>query len=168
MFDHLKKIKNYRQSDGMICVIVYLVCKQNSTPRSIKEIQAVMPSCSSKDFKKHYKEIVIEIEKIEKKETLKCSSYMRRFCSLLCFKHKDIRACEEIADVLSNEPEFESVKPVILAAAIIYIVSLKSSVCHKVSVIARVTTVAPASIQYYYRKLVSRNIFPDWYLIHSY
>jgi transcription initiation factor TFIIIB Brf1 subunit/transcription initiation factor TFIIB len=166
MFKHLKNTRNYRQSEGIIGVVIYLVCKQMNFPRSIKELQAVMPNLHSKDFKKHYKEIVVEIEKSDKKETLQCSSYMRRFCSKLAFKHRDTRACEEIADILSNDSEFESVKPALLAASIIYTLSLEESCAShpKVSVIAQVTMVAQASISYYYKKIKLRNCVPDWYL----
>lgn len=165
MFKKLHQEKKIKKCEGVIGCIVYMVCKQSSFPRSIKEIQVVMPSLYTKDFKKHYKEIAIETEKLEKKETINCRSYMRRVCSQLGFIHRDIQACEDIAHILSTHPEFESIKPSILAASIINLITVqdKCSVKVKVSMIAQVMMVAKVSVVYYFKKLEKLNVIPDWY-----
>ncbi|KAL3152054.1 hypothetical protein ABBQ32_001165 [Trebouxia sp. C0010 RCD-2024] len=83
--------------------VLFCACRQEGMPRTFKEIEAAVPEASKKDIGKAFKAIVAVLQSEEgavaaAPRRAAVSDYMRRFCSQLGIKRRDVNACTEVAD----------------------------------------------------------------------
>ncbi|KAK2663909.1 hypothetical protein Ddye_002483 [Dipteronia dyeriana] len=156
-----------RNQEAIVAACLYIACRQENKPRTVKEFCSVVNGTTKKEIGRAKELIVkhLEAEMGQSVEmgTIHASDYLRRFCSNLGMTNQDVKAAQEAVQK-SEELDIRR-SPISVAAAVIYIITQLSNDTKLLKDISVVTRVAEGTIKNSYKDLhphLSR-IIPDWF-----
>ncbi|KAK9837177.1 hypothetical protein WJX81_008700 [Elliptochloris bilobata] len=176
VFKQISESKSIRgRGLAAVCAaVVYIACRQESNPRTFKEICAVVSNASKKDIGRCYKFITKELE--QDMGTIHAADYMRRFGSRLGLANKDMQAAEEAAHIAcprDGRPmggqlkPWDGKSPLSIAAALLYLItSLPRATQHPTALaVADASGVAEVTVRGTYRDLYpeAAGLVPSWF-----
>lgn len=156
-----------RNLDAILAACLYIACRQEDKPRTVKEICSVANGATKKEIGRAKEFIVkqLELEMGQSVEmgTIHASDFLRRFCSHLGMANQAVKAAQEAVQK-SEELDIRR-SPISIAAAVIYIITQLSDDKKLLKDISLATGVAEGTIRNSYKDLypfVSR-IVPSWF-----
>ncbi|KDP31182.1 hypothetical protein JCGZ_11558 [Jatropha curcas] len=160
-----------RNQDAILAACLYIACRQENKPRTVKEICSVVNGPTKKEIGRAKEFIVkhLEVEMGHSVEmgTIHAADYLRRFCSNLGMTNQAVKAAQEA--VQKSEGLDIRRSPISVAAAVIYIITQLTDDKKplKVADISVVTRVAEGTIKNVYKDLSPHlsNIIPSWFAI---
>ncbi|XP_074332256.1 transcription initiation factor IIB-2-like isoform X2 [Apium graveolens] len=168
-----KKVEDQKSSrgknqDALLAACLYIACRQEDKPRTVKEICSVAIGVSKKKIGLAMKDIVkqLELEKGQSVEmgTIHAGDFMRRFCSNLGMTKLTVKAAQE---AVQKSEEFDIRRcPTSIAAAVIYIVTQLSDKKKTLKDVSLATgDIAEGTIRNSYKDLYPHlaKIIPTWY-----
>ncbi|KAL2485481.1 Transcription initiation factor IIB-2 [Abeliophyllum distichum] len=156
-----------RNQDAILAACLYIACRQEDKPRTVKEICSVANGATKKEIGRAKEFIVkqLEIEMGQSIEmgTIHAGDFLRRFCSHLGMTNQAVKAAQEAVQK-SEELDIRR-SPMSIAAAVIYIITQLSDDKKLLRDIAPATGVAEGTIRNSYKDLYSytSRIVPSWY-----
>ncbi|KAG9131445.1 hypothetical protein Leryth_015275 [Lithospermum erythrorhizon] len=162
-----QKCTRGRNLDALVAACIFIACRQEGKPRTVKEICSIANGASKKEIGRA-KEFIVKQLKVEMGEsmemgTIHAGDFMRRFCSNLGMSHEEMKVVQE---TVQKAEEFDIRRsPISIAAAIIYIITQLSDTKMPLRDISNATTVAEGTIKNTYRDLYPHvtKIIPEWY-----
>ncbi|KAL6337192.1 hypothetical protein AAG906_036506 [Vitis piasezkii] len=155
-----------RNQDALLAACLYIACRQEDKPRTVKEICSVANGATKKEIGRAKEYIVkqLEAEKGQSVEmgTIHAGDFMRRFCSNLGMTNQVVKAAQE---AVQKSEEFDIRRsPVSIAAAVIYIITQLSDEKKLLRDISIATGVAEGTIRNSYKDLYPHisKIIPSW------
>ncbi|XP_020249546.1 transcription initiation factor IIB-like isoform X2 [Asparagus officinalis] len=123
--ESLRSIKG-RNQDAIMAACLYIACRQEEKPRTIKEICSVANGATKKDIGRAkdfiQKQLGLENDpSIQDMCTISAGDFMRRFCSSLGMNNQAVKAAEEVVEKIGELDIRRS--PISIAAAIIYMIT---------------------------------------------
>eukprot|EP01027_Heterolobosea_sp_BB2_P008202 GEZU01012164.1.p1 GENE.GEZU01012164.1~~GEZU01012164.1.p1 ORF type:complete len:342 (+),score=110.97 GEZU01012164.1:500-1525(+) len=168
-----KTIKS-KNTDAVVAACLYMACRLEGVPRTIKEICA-LSKASKKEIGRYYKNI-LEIWKKKNQEvpianqdvvkTISTEDFMARFCSRLGLPQEIKNASDQVATKANELYIVPGKSPVTVAAAAIFLVAqLTNDHKRTQKEIADVTGVSEPTIRNCYRDLHARqnDLVPAWF-----
>ncbi|XP_031253165.1 transcription initiation factor IIB-like isoform X1 [Pistacia vera] len=167
-----KKVEDQKPLRGrnlaaIVAACLYIACRQENKPRTVKEFCSVANGTTKKEIGRAKEFIVkhLEAELGQSIEmgTIHASDYLRRFGSYLGMTNQAVKAAQEAVQK-SEELDIRR-SPISLAAAAIYIITQLSTDPKLLKEISVVTRVAEGTIKNSYRDLYPHlsRIIPDWF-----
>ncbi|KAJ0104782.1 hypothetical protein Patl1_17891 [Pistacia atlantica] len=167
-----KKVEDQKPLRGrnlaaIVAACLYIACRQENKPRTVKEFCSVANGTTKKEIGRAKEFIVkhLEAELGQSIEmgTIHASDYLRRFGSYLGMTNQAVKAAQEAVQK-SEELDIRR-SPISLAAAVIYIITQLSTDPKLLKEISVVTRVAEGTIKNSYRDLYPHlsRIIPDWF-----
>ncbi|XP_047322052.1 transcription initiation factor IIB-like [Impatiens glandulifera] len=156
-----------RNQDAILAACIYIACRQEDKPRTVKEICLVANGASKKEIGRAKEFIVkqLEIEMGQSMEmgTIHAGDFLRRFCSHLCMTNQAVKAAQEAVHK-SEELDIRR-SPISIAAAVIYIITQLSDEKKFLKDISLATGVAEGTIRNSYKDIYpyASRIVPNWY-----
>ncbi|XP_022873471.1 transcription initiation factor IIB-2-like, partial [Olea europaea var. sylvestris] len=150
-----QKCTRGRNLEALVAGCIYIACRQEGKPRTVKEICSIASGASKKEIGRA-KEFIVNQLKVEMGEsmemgTIHAEDYLRRFCSNLGMRHEEVKAVEET--VLKSR-EFDIRRsPISIAAAIIFLITQLSDSKKPLRDISIATTVAEGTIKNTYKDI---------------
>ncbi|KAH7863244.1 hypothetical protein Vadar_015215 [Vaccinium darrowii] len=156
-----KKSSRGRNQDVILAACLFIACRQEDKPRSLKEICSVADGVTTKELSRENEKIVKRLE-LERSQ-LHVVDLMRRFCSHLGLKNQAVKAAQEA--VLKSEEFYIRRSPLSIAATVIYIIMLLSDDKQPLRDVSIATEVKEATIRKSYKDLYPHisKIIPSWY-----
>ncbi|KAJ0971019.1 hypothetical protein J5N97_018978 [Dioscorea zingiberensis] len=152
--EDLKSIKG-RNQDAILAACIYIACRQEDKPRTVKEICSVANGATKKEIGRAKEFIVkqLEIEMGQSMEmgTIHAGDFLRRFCSHLGMNNQAIKAAQEAVQK-SEELDIRR-SPISIAAAVIYMITQLSEEKKPLRDISLATGVAEGTIKNSYKDL---------------
>ncbi|KAL7169055.1 hypothetical protein ACSBR2_034145 [Camellia fascicularis] len=162
-----QKSSRGRNQDAILAACLYIACRQEDKPRTVKEICSVANGATKKEIGRAKEYIVkqLELEKGQSVEmgTIHAGDFMRRFCSNLGMNNQAVKAAQE---AVQKSEEFDIRRsPISIAAAVIYIVTQLSDDKKPLKDVSIATGVAEGTIRNSYKDLYPHisKIIPSWY-----
>ncbi|GKB46933.1 transcription initiation factor IIB-2 [Tanacetum coccineum] len=162
-----KKSSRGRKQDATLAACLYIACRQEDKPRTLKEICSAANGATKKEIgrAKEYivKQLELEMGQSVEMGTIHAGDFMRRFCSDLGMANQTVKAAQES---VHKSKEFDIRRsPSSIAAAITYIVTQLSDAKKPLKDVALVTGVAQGTIRNSYKDLYPHltKIIPTWY-----
>ncbi|KAL0418488.1 UNVERIFIED_CONTAM: Transcription initiation factor IIB-2 [Sesamum radiatum] len=156
-----------RNQDSILAACLYIACRQEDKPRTVKEICSVANGATKKEIGRAKEFIVkqLELEMGQSMEmgTIHAGDFLRRFCSHLGMANQAVKAAQEAVQK-SEELDIRR-SPISIAAAIIYIITQLSDDKKLLKDICLATGVAEGTIRNSYKDLYpfASKIVPSWY-----
>ncbi|KAM5570620.1 transcription initiation factor IIB-2-like [Rosa sericea] len=158
-----QKPLKFRTPDAVVAACVYIACRQENKPRTVKEM------CSANGATKkevaRAKDFIMKYLETEGQEigTIHAADFLRRFCSVLGMSNIEVMAAQET--VKKSEELVLRRSPISVAAVVIYIITQLSNDKKGVKDIAFVTRVAEATIKNSYKDLYPHlsEVIPTWF-----
>ncbi|KAL8493960.1 hypothetical protein ACS0TY_024945 [Phlomoides rotata] len=162
-----QKCTRGRNLEALVAACIYIACRQESKPRTVKEICSIVPGATKKEIGRA-KEFIVKQLKVEMGESLEMGTihagdYLRRFCSNLGMSHEEVKAVQE---TVQRAGDFDIRRsPISIAAAIIFMVTQLAESKKPLRDISTATTVAEGTIKNAYKDLYphAAKIIPEWY-----
>ncbi|KAL9331562.1 hypothetical protein ACSQ67_001172 [Phaseolus vulgaris] len=162
-----QKSSRGRNQDALLAACLYIACRQEDKPRTVKEICSVANGATKKEIGRA-KEYVVKQLGLEKGQsvemgTIHAGDFMRRFCSNLGMNNQAVKAAQE---AVQKSEEFDIRRsPISIAAAVIYIITQLSDDKKPLKDISVATGVAEGTIRNSYKDLHPYvfKIIPNWY-----
>ncbi|KAJ0262475.1 Transcription initiation factor IIB-1 [Hirschfeldia incana] len=156
-----------RNQDALLAACLYISCRQEDKPRTIKEICSVANGATKKEIGRA-KDFIVKTLGLETGHSVELGAihagdFMKRFCSNLGMSHQAVRASEE---AVKKSEEFDIRRsPISIAAVVIYIITQLSDDKKPLKDIAVATGVAEGTIRNSYKDLYPHlpKIIPSWY-----
>uniref|UniRef100_M4CK96 TFIIB-type domain-containing protein n=1 Tax=Brassica campestris TaxID=3711 RepID=M4CK96_BRACM len=156
-----------RNQDALLAACLYISCRQEDKPRTIKEICSVANGATKKEMGRA-KDFIVKTLGLETGHSVEMGAihagdFMKRFCSNLGMSHQAVRAAEE---AVKKSEEFDIRRsPISIAAVVIYIITQLSDDKKPLKDIAIATGVAEGTIRNSYKDLYPhlQKIAPSWY-----
>ncbi|CAB4316994.1 unnamed protein product [Prunus armeniaca] len=150
-----QKSSRGRNQDALLAACLYIACRQEDKPRTVKEICSVANGASKKEIGRAKEYIVkqLGLEKGQSVEmgTIHAGDFMRRFCSNLGMNNQAVKAAQE---AVQKSEEFDIRRsPISIAAAVIYIITQLSDDKKPLKDISVATGVAEGTIRNSYKDL---------------
>ncbi|CAL5430985.1 unnamed protein product [Camellia sinensis] len=170
-----QKSSRGRNQDAILAACLYIACRQEDKPRTVKEICSVANGATKKEIgrAKEYivKQLELEMGQSVEMGTIHAGDFMRRFCSNLGMNNQVVKAAQE---AVQKSEEFDIRRsPISIAAAVIYIVTqlsddkkpLKGMYSGVDADVSIATGVAEGTIRNSYKDLYPHisKIIPSWY-----
>ncbi|CAH2058496.1 unnamed protein product [Thlaspi arvense] len=162
-----QKSSRGRNQDALFAACLYISCRQEDKPRTIKEICSVANGATKKEIgrAKDYivKTLGLETGQSVEMGTIHAGDFMRRFCSNLGMSHQAVKAAQE---AVQKSEEFDIRRsPISIAAVVIYIITQLSDDKKPLKEISLATGVAEGTIRNSYKDLYPhlQKIAPSWY-----
>ncbi|OIW12154.1 hypothetical protein TanjilG_28562 [Lupinus angustifolius] len=162
-----QKSSRGRNQDALLAACLYIACRQEDKPRTVKEICSVANGATKKEIGRAKEYIVkqLGLEKGQSVEmgTIHAGDFMRRFCSNLGMNNQAVKAAQES---VQKSEEFDIRRsPISIAAAVIYIITQLSDDKKPLKDISLATGVAEGTIRNSYKDLYPHvsKIIPNWY-----
>ncbi|EMS56891.1 Transcription initiation factor IIB [Triticum urartu] len=122
--EDLKSIRG-RNQDAILAACLYIACRQEDRPRTVKEICSVANGATKKEIGRAKEFIVkqLEVEMGQSMEmgTIHAGDFLRRFCSTLGMNNTAVKAAQEAVQ-RSEELDIRR-SPISIAAAVIYMIT---------------------------------------------
>ncbi|GAB2277040.1 Transcription initiation factor IIB-2 [Dionaea muscipula] len=156
-----------RNQDAILAACLYIACRQEDKPRTVKEICSVSNGATKKEIgrAKEYivKQLELELGQSMEMGTIHAGDFLRRFCSHLGMSKQAVKAAQEA--VQKSEELDVRRSPISIAAAIIYIITQVSEDKKLLKDISLATGVAEGTIRNAYKDLYPHlsRIIPNWY-----
>ncbi|CAO2837296.1 unnamed protein product [Amaranthus hypochondriacus] len=156
-----------RNQDAILAACLYIACRQEDKPRTVKEICSVANGATKKEIGRAKEFIVKQLEgemgQSVEMGTIHAGDFLRRFCSHLGMDKQAVKAAQEA--VQTSEALDIRRSPISIAAAIIYIVTQLSDDKKPLKDISLATGVAEGTIRNSYKDLYPHisKIIPSWY-----
>ncbi|KAL9260508.1 Transcription initiation factor IIB-2-like protein [Drosera capensis] len=156
-----------RNQDAILAACLYIACRQEDKPRTVKEICSIANGATKKEIgrAKEYivKQLELEMGQSMEMGTIHAGDFLKRFCSHLAMSKQAVKAAEETVQK-SEELDIRR-SPISLAAAIIYIITQLSEEKKAVKDISLVTGVAEGTVRNVYKDLYPHlsKIIPNSY-----
>ncbi|KAL3533749.1 hypothetical protein ACH5RR_007270 [Cinchona calisaya] len=169
MYRRLKdqKCTRGRNLDTLVAACIYIACRKEGKPRTLKEICSVANGATKKEIgrAKEYivKQLELEMGQSVEMGTIHAGDFMRRFCSNLGMNNQAVKAAQES---VQKSEEFDIRRsPISIAAAVIYIVTQLSDDKKPLKDVSLATGVAEGTIRNSYKDLHPHlpKIIPSWY-----
>ncbi|KAM0946652.1 putative transcription factor TFIIB, Zinc finger, TFIIB-type, cyclin, Cyclin-like superfamily [Dioscorea sansibarensis] len=164
--EDLKSVKG-RNQDAIFAACIYIACRQEDKPRTVKEICSVANGATKKEIGRA-KEFIVKQLEIEKGQsmamgTIHAGDFLRRFCSGLGMSNQAIKAAQE-AVRKSEELDIRR-SPISIAAAVIYMIAQLSDEKKHLKDISLATGVAEGTIKNSYKDLYpyASRIIPSFF-----
>ncbi|OAY77853.1 transcription initiation factor IIB-like [Ananas comosus] len=155
-----KKVEDHKSSrgrnqDAIFAACLYIACRQEDKPRTIKEISSVANGATKKEIGRA-KEYIVKLLEAEMGQSMEMGAvhagdYMRRFCSHLGMTNQAVKAAQE-AVRKSEELDIRRT-PVSIAAAVIYMITQLSEEKRPLKDISVATGMAEGTIKNSYKDL---------------
>lgn len=162
-----QKSSRGRNQDALLAACIYIACRQEEKPRTVKEICSVANGATKKEIgrAKEYivKQLGLDNGQSMEMGTIHAGDFMRRFCSNLDLNNQAKKAAME---AVKKSEEFDIRRsPITIAAAVIYIIAQLSGDKKPLKTISIVTGVAEGTIKGSYKDLYPyiTKIIPNWY-----
>lgn len=175
--DDTKSLKG-KPVESIIAACIFIACRQQNVPRTIKEI-CTLTSISKKDLGKCFK----AIEKLLQAEGTNAPSgasqdqyvptkatnaaeLMIRFCNRLALPQKIVSACQELAKNAQAAGTLDGRSPISIAAAGIYLISALFGIPKSPKQISEIAGVSDSTIRTSYKILWNARetvVDKDWY-----
>ncbi|CAL9031180.1 unnamed protein product [Prunus brigantina] len=154
-----------RNQDAVVAACLYIACRQENKPRTVKEICSAVSGASKKEIGRA-KEFIwkhLEVEIGQEIGTIHAGDYLRRFCSNLGMKNLEVKAAQET--VQKSEDLVIRRSPISVAAAVIYIITQLSDDKRTFKDISLATRVAEGTIKNSYKDLFPHlpRLIPNWF-----
>ncbi|GLT25864.1 hypothetical protein SLA2020_009660 [Shorea laevis] len=156
-----------RNQEAIFGACLYIACRQENKPRTVKEICSVVNGTTKKEIGRA-KELIVKHLELEmghsvEMGTIHAGDYMRRFCSSLGMTNQEVKAAQEAVQK-SEELDIRR-SPISIAAAVIYIISQLSVSKKPLKDISIATRVAEGTIKNSFKDLYPHlsRIIPSWY-----
>ncbi|CAA6673493.1 unnamed protein product [Spirodela intermedia] len=122
--EDLKSIRG-RNQDAILAACLYIACRQEDRPRTVKEICSVANGATKKEIGRAKEFIIrqLEVEMGQSMEmgTIHAGDFLRRFCSHLGMTNQAVKAAQEAVQK-SEELDIRR-SPISVAAAVIYMIT---------------------------------------------
>ncbi|WVZ65686.1 hypothetical protein U9M48_015008 [Paspalum notatum var. saurae] len=152
--EDLKSIRG-RNQDAILAACLYIACRQEDRPRTVKEICSVANGATKKEIGRAKEFIVkqLEVEMGQSMEmgTIHAGDFLRRFCSTLGMNNQAVKAAQEA--VHRSEALDIRRSPISIAAAVIYMITQLSEDKKPLKDISLATGVAEGTIRNSYKDL---------------
>ncbi|KAG6743876.1 hypothetical protein D5086_028929 [Populus alba] len=166
-----QKSSRGRNQDALLAACLYIACRQEDKPRTVKEICSVANGATKKEIgrAKEYivKQLGLETGQSVEMGTIHAGDFMRRFCSNLGMSNHTVKAATE---AVKTSEQFDIRRsPISIAAAVIYIITQLSDDKKPLrgldADISLATGVAEGTIRNSYKDLYPHvsKIIPSWY-----
>ncbi|XVE61110.1 hypothetical protein DITRI_Ditri06bG0013400 [Diplodiscus trichospermus] len=162
-----QKSSRGRNQDALLAACLYIACRQEDKPRTVKEICSIANGATKKEIgrAKEYivKQLGLETGQSVEMGTIHAGDFMRRFCSNLGMNNQAVKAAQE---AVKKSEEFDIRRsPISIAAAVIYIITQLSDDKKPLKDISVATGVAEGTIRNSYKDLYPHlpKIIPNWY-----
>ncbi|XP_044485165.1 transcription initiation factor IIB-like isoform X3 [Mangifera indica] len=156
-----------RNLEAIVAACLYIACRQENKPRTVKEFCSVANGTTKKELGRAKEFIVkhLEAELGQSIEmgTIHASDYVKRFGSNLGMNNQAVKAAQE---ALQKSEELDIRRsPISLAAAVIYVITQLTNDPKLLKDISVVTRVAEGTIKNSYKDLYPHlsRIIPDWF-----
>ncbi|KAF8361009.1 ttb-1 [Pristionchus pacificus] len=145
---------------AQVASCLYVACRQEGVPRTLKEIIAVA-GCSSREVNKCVKLIIRSSE--NSFQLITSEDFMSRFCGNLDLPHPVQRAATHIARVAKELDLVAGRSPISIAAAAIYMASQASAYKKTAKEVGEITGAAEVTVKQTFRLLRpdAARLFPD-------
>ncbi|RZC43932.1 hypothetical protein C5167_036872 [Papaver somniferum] len=144
-----------RNQDAILAACLYIACRQEDKPRTVKEICSVANGATKKEIgrAKEYivKQMEIELGQSMEMGTIHAGDFLRRFCSHLGMTNQAVKAAQEAVQK-SEELDIRR-SPISVAAAVIYMITQLSEEKKLLRDISIATGVAEGTIRNSYKDL---------------
>ncbi|CAK9183476.1 unnamed protein product [Ilex paraguariensis] len=156
-----------RNQDAILAACLYIACRQEDKPRTVKEICSVANGATKKEIGRAKEFIVkqLEVEMGQSMEmgTIHAGDFLRRFCSHLGMTNQVVKAAQEAVQK-SEELDIRR-SPISVAAAVIYMITQLSDDKKILKDISLATGVAEGTIRNSYKDLYpyASKLIPNWY-----
>lgn len=152
--EDLKSIRG-RNQDAILAACLYIACRQEDRPRTVKEICSVANGATKKEIGRAKEYIVKQLEgemgKSMEMGTIHAGDFLRRFCSHLGMTNQAVKAAQEAVHK-SEELDIRR-SPISVAAAVIYMITQLSDDKKLLKDISLATGVAEGTIRNSYKDL---------------
>ncbi|KAK4759444.1 hypothetical protein SAY87_022575 [Trapa incisa] len=162
-----QKSSRGRNQDALLAACLYIACRQEDKPRTVKEICSVANGATKKEIgrAKEYivKQLGLENGQSVEMGAIHAADFMRRFCSNVGMNNQAVKAAQE---AVQKSEEFDIRRsPISIAAAVIYIITQLSDDKKPLRDISLATGVAEGTIRNSYKDLYPHisKIIPSWY-----
>ncbi|XP_050223772.1 transcription initiation factor IIB-2-like [Mercurialis annua] len=155
-----------RNQDAIAAACLYIACRQENKPRTVKEICSAVNGATKKEIGRA-KEFIMKHLEVEMGHveigTIHAADYLRRFCSNLGMTNQAVKAAQEAVQK-SEELDIRR-SPISVAAAVIYIITQLSDEKKPLKDISVATRVAEGTIKNVYKDLYPHLtlIIPSWF-----
>ncbi|CAN1256224.1 Transcription initiation factor IIB-2 [Linum perenne] len=157
-----QKSSRGRNQDALLAACLYIACRQEDKPRTVKEICSVANGATKKEIGRA-KEYIVKQLGLETGQSVEMGTIHRRFCSNLGMTNQAMKAAQES---VQKSEEFDIRRsPISIAAAVIYIITQLSDDKKPLRDISLATGVAEGTIRNSYKDLYPHvsKIIPVWY-----
>ncbi|KAJ8639280.1 hypothetical protein MRB53_015974 [Persea americana] len=154
-----------RNQDAILAACLYIACRQEDKPRTVKEICSVANGATKKEIGRAKEYIVKQLEgemgQPMEMGTIHAGDFLRRFCSHLGMTNQAVKAAQEAVQK-SEELDIRR-SPISVAAAVIYMITQLSDDKKPLKDISLATGVAEGTIRNSYKDLYpyAANIIPS-------
>ncbi|KAM7524497.1 hypothetical protein LguiA_014399 [Lonicera macranthoides] len=159
--DH--KCTKGRNGDALAAACIYIACRKEGKPRTVKEICTIANGVTKKEIGKA-KDLIVrqltdEMGPSMEMGTIHAEDYLRRFCSNLGMGNKEVKAVQEAVQKSKER------SPISVAAAVIYMITQLSNTKKPLKDISVSTLVAENTIKNAYKDIYphASRIVPDWF-----
>lgn len=162
-----QKSSRGRNQDAILAACLYIACRQEDKPRTVKEICSVANGATKKEIGRAKEYIIKQLEHEMGQSveigTIHAADFMRRFCSNLGMANQTVKAAQEAVGKAEGFDIRRS--PISIAAAVIYIVTQLSDDKKPLKDVSLATGVAEGTIRNSYKDLYPHlpKIVPNWY-----
>ncbi|KAK6127386.1 hypothetical protein DH2020_038868 [Rehmannia glutinosa] len=120
-----QKCTRGRNLEALVAACIYIACRQEGKPRTVKEICSIVAGATKKEIGRA-KEFIVKQLKVEMGEsmemgTIHAGDYLRRFCSNLGMSNEEVKAVQETVQKAGDFDIRRS--PISIAAAIIFMIT---------------------------------------------
>ncbi|XP_055898769.1 transcription initiation factor IIB-like isoform X1 [Biomphalaria glabrata] len=156
---HDSKALKGRSNDAIVSACMYIACRQEGVPRTLKEICAVS-KISKKEIGRVFKLILKNLE--TNVDLITTGDFMSRFCSNLCLPASVQKAATHIARKAVEMDLVPGRSPISVAAAAIYMASQASEDKKTAKEIGDIAGVAEVTIRQSYKSMIPKaeELFP--------
>ncbi|CAN8284704.1 unnamed protein product [Cochlearia groenlandica] len=162
-----QKSSRGRNQDALVAACLYIACRQDDKPRTIKELCSVANGATKKEIgrAKDYivKTLGLETGHCVELGAIQAGDFMKRFCSNLGMTSQAVEAAQE-AVKKAEELDIRR-SPISVTAVIIYIITQLGDDKKPLKDISMATGVAEGTIRNSYKDLYPHlpKIAPSWY-----
>ncbi|XP_078166643.1 transcription initiation factor IIB-2-like [Carex rostrata] len=124
-----EKVMKIRNQDATLAACLYIACKQENTPRTMKEMLTAAPGVTKKDLgqaisliEKHLGEHLCN--QTESRGTIQAADFVKRFCSHLGLNPTTVKTVQRLVEKC-EELDIRSC-PTSIVAAVIYMITQRS------------------------------------------
>ncbi|CAI0450175.1 unnamed protein product, partial [Linum tenue] len=151
-----------RNHDAILAACIYIACRQEDKPRTVKEICSVSNRATKKEIGRAKDFIVKQLE-LEMGQSVEMGTIHKRFCSNLGMSNQAVKAAQEA--VLKSEELDIRRSPISVAAAVIFMITQLSDDKKPLKDVSLVTGVTEGTLKYSYKDIYphASRIIPGWY-----